>query len=138
MSYTVVKEEQKISGVRYFTYFIRETNAGASDSWAINCPGLGTVTFFKSELLSGTGATIQPILGFSASAVSGSNDYICGQASAAAQHSDQTKVRYIDEGALDGYGDLIMQGTIYGQSKVNAGSDNYIETIVVIAEGHMV
>lgn len=120
-------EKRTISGRRHYIVTISESDASATDEWSVDgLPNIGTILLYQATLESGTGTTIQPKLGKVTGWTQATQDDITEQASAAAHVKDQTPVRYVLEAGHQ----------LFGISTVDAGADNVVETVLVIAEGH--
>lgn len=114
----------------YHTFKIVEAEAQATSEWSITVPKVGTIVLFQADITSGTGTTIQSKVGKATGWSASTVDAISQQAVAAAYLYDTTQIPYSLHGTTDA-----NQGTMYGRSVVNAGTDNAITTVIVICEG---
>lgn len=151
---TITWSERRVpndkSGKRHLYLRIAETGAGTSSEWKTSggsgltvlnergvaespeIPRSGTITLVQSTLGNGTGTTIQPAFGKEASFNTDDQTVIAETGSAAAFVHEQSPARYsFDPDATD---DEVI---LFGRSAVDAGSDNVIETLLTIVEGHV-
>jgi hypothetical protein len=114
-------------------YKIVETSVQASTEYSIVAPTFGTIVAFKAQLVSGTGATIKPILGTATGFTADTFEEIADTATAAAYINDVTVIPYALGNAFVASPQNV--GTMTIRSTPNAGTNNAVTTIIVIVHG---
>lgn len=131
-SSTVTVSPTKISGRRAWVIEVAETEAAAASEWSTaltdDLPHVFTITHFQATLTAGTGTTITPRLGAATGFTDSTQDHIATQGTAGAHIHDASAVPVTI--------DLNQTPRIFGNSQVDAGTDNSVTTKLVIVEGH--
>ncbi len=125
MSYAAVVEVNMV-GDNEFEVEIAETDCGASDiATVVGLPIVGTVVRQTCVLVSGTGTTVDPLLGENTPPTTG--DPIVENATPAAT---------VDTGGAAAYNvEPAASATLYHMSRPNAGTNNVIRTNYKIKAG---
>jgi hypothetical protein len=124
-SYTVTRTVASVGGVRYFHVTIVELNTEPGSEWeATGLPINGKILLAIVTIKAGSASTVQPFLSRASGGTTTDPNFISQQSAAAAYVNDQTSVRYAG----------LTNGTLYGKSVPDAGSDNAIQTDLLIAE----
>ena len=122
MAATVTKNDaQKVGGKWLFSWDIVETSIGVEETAITDVPVRGTIVKLQSVHVSGTGATVAPILGRSGTFTAGAINQVNVRPTAAALVIDTTRTPYHSP-----------TGTLYLESTPNAGSDNTVHTKLFI------
>ncbi len=109
---------------RYLVVEISETEAAAASEFSFQCPfDVATLVKYQATLTAGTGATINPKLGKVTAWTASTQNDIGTNATTAAHINDESQVTWRGPGA------------VFVRSQVNAGTDNSISTLIIIAEG---
>lgn len=114
-------------GGRDYSIVINETEAGAATEATITgLPIKGRVVSQIAQLVSGTGTTIDPILGTATDPSSNANSIVVENDTAAAAISNlaSPEVPYIT-----------TNGTLYHRSVCDAGADNTVQTTYLLKAG---
>ncbi len=103
---------------------IVETEAGAATETSFQVPIRGRILRQQASLISGSGATIDPILGNAANPTAAAVSLVVENATAAAtiDNMSDPSVPYVSS-----------TGTLYHRSVCNAGSDNAVTTLYYIS-----
>ena len=120
---TVAREARTTGGVKTETITLggNAENAAASE-WEIdNLPTAVTITYFKAELVSGTGTTINPSIGNATGWTTTQIEHIATQATTGAFINDQTPL-VANTGS----------GSLFVVSGVDAAADNAVEVVIVL------
>jgi hypothetical protein len=135
-------------GFAVYTIKVVETDAAAGSEWntvhtagtntvtngtsgitgSLNIPKRGTVLCVQATLISGSGATIDPVAGKAAGFTTSGQNLIFANGTAAANVYEISPARYT-------YDPGVTSSRLYGRSTVSAGADNVIHTLIVIVEG---
>jgi hypothetical protein len=115
-----------ISGRRHYLVTIAETEAAAASEFTVpNLPQRGKIMSYKAKRTAGTGTTVDPIIGRSATPTTATLDAIWENGTAAGNIDSFPGVQYYSS-----------TGTIYGRSTPNnAAADHTITTQILIVEG---
>ena len=134
MPATVTTFKTTAGGGRTATlYKIVETAVAVATEYSIAAPTFGTIVSFKSELVSGTGTTIQPILGIATGFTADTFEEISQINTAAAFINDITAIPYALAAAFSAPSQNV--GTITIRSTPDAAADNAVTTIIIIVHG---
>jgi hypothetical protein len=134
MAATVTSFETTAGGGQTVTlYKIVETNVAAATEYNIVAPTFGTIVSFKAQLVSGTGATIKPVLGIAGGFTADTFEEIAEINTAAAFVNDITAIPYALGNAFVASPQNV--GTMTIRSTPNSGTNNAVTTIIVIVHG---
>lgn len=148
-----IRVPERPDGTVHTILKVAETGAGSSSEWdtrgtgtgvtvrsavngkalAVPLPLCGTILLVKSELVSGTGTTIQPTYNSAAGGAVDDTTLIAAQADAATFILDQTPARFSFDPTV-----AAASRNLFSQSNPDAGSDNVITSYIVIVEGMQV
>ena len=124
-AFTETRVTDRTQGRQSITIQISETDAAAGSEFLLDgLPKQGRIVSYRTTLLSGTGATINPKIGISAAFVVDTQGHVGSNTTTAAHINDQVALGYASSA-----------GKIYIRSSVNAGTNNAIDTEIVIVEG---
>jgi len=124
-SATVSKDSDVTDGRKIHKISIVEDEAAAASEFSIpGVPEAGRIVSYRATLISGSGATINPIIGLAASFAASSQNHLATNSTTAAHVNDQTELVYFSSSS-----------SLHIRSTVNAGSDNVVHTEIVILEG---
>jgi hypothetical protein len=104
------------------------TNATSGITGTLNIPKRGTVLCMQSTLVSGTGTEILPAFGKSTGFSLTGQSLIAVASAASLNVYEIAPARYT-------YDPGVTVSRLFGLSSVDAGTDNVIHTLIVIAEG---
>jgi len=112
---------------------IEEIDVGTTDEYNFVAPTYGTIVKVTSELVSGAGANITPIIGMATGDVADTFEEIFEFPAAGAFVSPTDKIGYAGSRAFISPPQNV--GPIHVRSRPNAGADNVVTTIIIIVHG---
>ena len=124
--FTTTVKALDVDGAQCYFVTVVETDAATTDEYTVTgLPTHGRIVLFIAKKGAGAAATIQPAFTSVAGAASTDLGFITAQPAAAAYFNDQSTVRYMN----------LVNGTLYGRSKPDAGADNVVTTWMLIIPG---
>lgn len=125
MAGTATVTQTTISGRPVFVVTLSETSVGTSTEWSADLAYIGTLTLvsLRSQLTSGSGSTITPVLGKAASFAANSVNEIAAVSAGASNHAEAAHVTWQ------------CAGSIYGRAVPDTGSDNAVSWEIILVGG---
>lgn len=125
-SVTTVQGKSDPSGKGYFIVTITETGASSSDEASFEVPTVGRILRQTSKLTSGSGSTVDPIVGIVTVPADVNLLYSNGTAASSVNNEPNTG---------EGTPYYAPEGCLFHRSQVDSASDNAITTVYLIHAG---